>query len=395
MKTETGVILGIAVIVIIVLAAVVGYIAVQPRSQTSNMTIQSQTSSEVTDTITTTSTYQTTQTSQTTASIKSASTSNSGEGTMAIQMTDPPVAAAGVSSAIVTYNGIALHNASATSTTGWVEISATGTINLMSSANVSQTVASTKIQTGVYDKVQINITSGAVTYNNHSYVAAIASGSLTANMQQGAQVNASSPTQAIMDLRTFIINCGNSTSPQFIISATAKATAEPQSAVTSASLQVGAKASLEGQAWWNAFVDQTSTETTITSATLTATSFDMAIANDGNATADIQTVIITPISSSTSTEASLPDSLEGSAVFTLSSSGSLQQSNSLEGVALLTSTGAQVTASSSTTLTYTGLISLAFGLTSSLHLSGVVSGQQYLVTCMGANTYSSAIVVAQ
>ena len=70
--------------------------------------------------------------------------------------------------------------------------------------------------------------------------------------------------------------------------------------VTSSSIQVGAKASLQGQAWWSAFVDQTSTKVVVSSATLTSASLNLVLKNTGNATADVQTVIITPISGSAS-----------------------------------------------------------------------------------------------
>lgn len=310
-------------------------------------------------------------------------------------VTDPPVAASGVSDAQVKYNGVAVHRAGSSSDSGWVDINASGTIDLMSSSNVSQTVAEEAVQSGTYDMARINITSGMVVYNNEKYAAAISSGSINATMQQEAQVNSSQAGEAIIDLRTFIINSGNSSSPQFIISATAKATAEPQSAITSASLQVGARTSLQGQAWWTAFVDQTSTRVVISSATLTNGSLNLDLKNTGNSTADVQTVIITPLSATAIANASLPSSLAGSAVFTLSSTGSMQESNTLQGVALLTSVGTQVGASSSTTLSYTGNVALGFGLTGILQIDGVVSGQQYLVTCMGANTYSSIVVVAQ
>ena len=100
-------------------------------------------------------------------------------------------------------------------------------------------------------------------------------------------------------------------------------------------------------------MDQTSTKVVVSSVTLTSTSLNLVLKDSGNATADVQTIIVTPISASASGSASLPASLTGSAVFTLSSSGSLQASNTLQGVALLSSVGAQVSASTSTTLVYT------------------------------------------
>ena len=382
MKTQS--IIGIAVVVILIIAvgAVVGFGALPKSTNTTSISSATSSTSTVVSTSRPTST--------------STSTSSQGKtGQFAMGATDPPIAASGVSDAKVAYNGVAVHNASSASNSGWVTINATGTIDLMNSVNVSQTIAEATIQSGTYDMARINIVSGTVVYNHANYTAAIASGTINATLQQTAQVNSSAPSEAIIDLRTFIINSGNSTSPQFIISASAKSTAEPPRAVTSASLQVGAKTTLEGQAWWTAFVDQTSSKVVITSATLTNGSLNLALKNTGNATANLQTVIVTPISAAGSASASLPDSLTGSAVFELSSSGSMQESNTLQGVALLTSIGTQVSAASSATLNYTGTISLGFGLSGVLQITGIVSGQQYLITCMGANTYSSIVVVAQ
>ena len=390
MKSAYVTAIGIAVIAIIGVAAIGGYMAMQTRGQTSSNLSPTTTSQSQTSSPTTTSQSQTGSPTTTT----SISQSSSGQGKLAMQMTDPPIVAAGVSSAVVTYDGVEVHSAASSQTDGWVQMNARGTINLTSSANVGQTIASANIQSGVYDQVRVNITSGTVTYHNQQYKATIASGSLTVQMQQSAHVNTSVTTQAIIDLRTFVINSGNTSSPQFIFSASAKATAEPASAVTSSSTQVGSETSLQGQEWYVAFTDQTSTNATITSATLTADSLNLAVKNTGNATADIQTVIITPVSSSARASSTLPASLDGSAVFALTSSGSLQASNTLQGVALLASSGTQINAASSTTLSYTGLLSLGFGSTGGLQISGIVSGQSYLVTCMGANTFASTIVVA-
>ena len=45
---------------------------------------------------------------------------------------------------------------------------------------------------------------------------------------------------------------------------------------------------------------------------------------------------------------------------------------------------------SSTSLSYSGNIAMNSGIAA----SGVVSGQQYVITCIGANTYASTTVVA-
>jgi len=66
----------------------------------------------------------------------------------------------------------------------------------------------------------------------------------------------------------------------------------------------------------------------------------------------------------------------------------------LQVAALLGGSGTNCTAGSSTSLSYSGNISLGFGV-GGIQLTGVVSGQQYLVTVMGANTYGTLVVTAQ
>jgi hypothetical protein len=315
-------------------------------------------------------------------------------GDFAMMATDPPVVASGVTAASVTYGSVAVHTAGSGNASGWVQLNGTGSINLMSSGNVSQTIAAAKIQSGTYDMVRLGIQSASVTYHNQVYAAAVASSSITARLQSDVQVSSAHSSAAIVDLRTFVINSANSSTPQFVFSACARATVVPQSQVASSSLQVGAQTHLQGT-WWVGFKDQTSTNISISAATLTSGSLSLKMKNTGNDTADIQSVVITPISSGgAKASASLPTSLSGSAVFTVNSAGSLQASNSLQGAVLLSGNNSTLAAGSSTTLNYSGSISLGFGVIG-IQLSGVVPGQQYLVTVMGANTFGSVVVTAQ
>jgi hypothetical protein len=308
--------------------------------------------------------------------------------------TDPPVVASGVTAASVTYSSMAVHTAGSGSASGWVQLNGTGSINLMSSANVSQTIAAAKIQSGTYDMVRMGIQSASVTYHNQVYAAAVASNNITAHLRSNVQVSSAQSSAALVDLRTFIINAANSSTPQFVFSACARATTVPQGQVSSSSLQVGAQTHLQGS-WWVGFKDQTSTNISISAATLSSGSLSLKMKNTGNDTADIQTVIVTPVQSgSAKASATLPTSLSGSAIFTVNSAGSLQASNSLQGAVLLGGNNSTLAAGSSTTLNYSGSISLGFGVIG-IQLSGVVPGQQYLVTVMGANTFGSVVVTAQ
>ena len=127
-------------------------------------------------------------------------------------------------------------------------------------------------------------------------------------------------------------------------------------------------------------------------ATLSGDSLVLNLQNSGGADAQVQEVIVTPVSASAFAGASLPASFSGSAVFTVSSSGSVQQSSSLQATALLDS-GARVASGSSANLDFNGNIAIGSAI-GGVQVTGVVAGQQYIVTCIGSNTYASTTVVA-
>lgn len=325
----------------------------------------------------------------------SSSTSAYGGGTqgqMAIMATDPPVTASGVTSVVVQYNGLAVHEEGSASTSGWVSLNSSGSLDLTGIVNVSKTIAVAKIAAGSYDMVRLNITSAIVTYHGQNYTATVQTGKLSVHMTGSVQVNSTASSAALVDVRTFVEN-SNSTNPQFFLSASAVATNVPKSDVTTASLEVGAKVDLTGRPWFTQFEDQTSTKLTISGCTLTSGSLSLTLTNSGGAAANIKTVIVTPITAGVRANGSLPSSLTGSAVFTVDSSGSLTSSGSLSLQSILDVAGLNMTSSASSTLSFNGTIKLGLGLNLGLG-AGIVSGQQYLVTVVGDNAFASTTVVA-
>jgi hypothetical protein len=398
MKT-TAVAVGALLVLAIAGIAIVGLQVAKPGQSTSSILASGSASGTFTSTTASAGASSSTSggapgESSSTSSSSTTANQQGSSGDFAMMATDPPVVASGVTAATATYSSLAVHTAGSGNATGWVQLNATGTINLMSSANVSQTIAAAKIKSGTYDIVRMGIQSASVTYKGQAYAAAVASSNLTTKLQSDVQVSASQSSEAVMDLRTFVMNVGSSASPQFVFSACAKATTVPPSQVASASLQLGAQTRLQGS-WWVGFHDQTSTNVTVASATLTSASLDLQLKNTGNDSAQVQTIAITPVSSgSVVATATLPASMSGSAIFTVDSAGSLQESNSLQGAVLLSGNSSQLAAGSSTTLDYSGSISLGFGVVG-IQLTGVVAGQQYLVTVMGPNTFGSVVVTAQ
>ena len=393
MKTAT-IAASTLLVLVIAAVAVAGYQVTQQPAQSSSVFVSS-TATGTGASTTGSATGATSSTTSTSTSVSSNRATGQGStGGFAMMATDPPVVASGVTAASVTYNSMAVHSAGSSNASGWVHLNGTGSISLMSTANVSQTIAAAKIQSGTYDMVRLGIQSASVTYHNQVYAAAVASSNLTARLRSNVQVSSGQSSAALVDLRTFVINSANASTPQFVFSACARATTVPQGQVASSSLQVGAQTQLQGS-WWVGFKDQTSTNISISAATVTSGSLSLQMKNTGNDTAVIQTVVITPVQSgSARATVGLPTSLSGSAIFTVNSAGSLQASNSLQGAVLLGGNDSTVAAGSSTTLTYNGSISLGLGVIG-LQLSGVVPGQQYLVTVMGADTFGSMVVTAQ
>lgn len=314
--------------------------------------------------------------------------SQSNSGRLAIMGTDPAVAASGVSDATITYSSVMAHTAGSDMASGWTQVSGSGTMDLMASQGTAQTLATAQVNAATYDAFRFNVDSSKVVYQGQTYTATVASSTLTAQSQSKVQVTANSTAAAVIDLRTFIENTASSSSPQFVFSATAVATSIPAETTAALDLNLGATADLSGQAWWSTFVSSTSTNLNVV-ATLTSGSLSLNLQNSGGANAEVQEVIITPVSASAFASASLPSTLSGSAVFTVTGSGTFQQSSSLQASALLNG-GAAVASGSAATLTYNGNIAID----SSLLSSGIVAGQQYIVTLIGANTYASTTVVA-
>ena len=321
----------------------------------------------------------------------SVSQTQSGSGKLAIMGTDPAVAASGVSDATITYSSVYAHTAGSDMASGWTQVSGSGSMDLMASQGTAQTLATSQVSAATYDAFKFNVDSCRVVYQGQSYATTVASTTITAESQSKVQVNSSATAAAVVDLRTFIENTGSASSPQFVFSATAVATSVPPSTLAALSLQLGATADLSAQGWWSSFMTQTSTNLNVV-ATLSGSSLVLRLQNSGSAGAQVQEIVVTPLSASAFAGVSLPASFGGSAVFTVNGAGSVQQSSSLQATALLDS-GASVASGSSANLDYNGNIALG-STVGGVQVSGIVVGQEYVVTCIGANTFASTTVVA-
>jgi Domain of unknown function (DUF4382) len=325
------------------------------------------------------------------ALVQHPSPSQSGTGKLTIMGTDPAVAASGVTDAQVSYSSVMAHQSGSDMASGWTQVSGSGTMDLMTSQSNAQALATSQVNAASYDAFRFNVDSCKVTYQGLTYAATVASTTLTAESQSAVHVNSSSSAAAVVDMRTFIQNTADTSRPQFVFSATAVATSVPPQTATTLTLSAGAIVDLSGEAWWNSFVAQSSTHLGVV-ASLSGNSMILNFHNTGSANAQVQEVIVTPVSASAFATATLPASFNGSAVFTVNGSGSVQQSTSLQASALLNG-GASVNSGSSTNVTYNGSISFN-AIIAGVHVTGILTGQEYMITVIGANTYASTTVVA-
>jgi hypothetical protein len=75
-----------------------------------------------------------------------------------VMLTDPPTVPAGTTILDLTYANVSLHVAYPNGTAIWLPVNASGTVNLFSLVNMSQTIASTTIPSGsAVDKIQFTI----------------------------------------------------------------------------------------------------------------------------------------------------------------------------------------------------------------------------------------------
>lgn len=90
--------------------------------------------------------------------------------TFAVMLTDPPTVPAGTTQLNLTYNSVMLHVTYPNGTAEWLPLTASGTVNLFSLVNMTQTIASTTIPVNsTVNKVQFTIANVTAEANAKTY----------------------------------------------------------------------------------------------------------------------------------------------------------------------------------------------------------------------------------
>jgi len=338
-------------------------------------------------------------------------TSNRAPGTLSVLLTDPPHVPVGVTKVYISYSNLEVHVSDAGNKSGWTLLKSGGSIELLSTVNVGQTISSVKIAAGEYNLLRFNISSAQVTYNGKNYTAFVPTSALTVPIVGGIEVNASKPSATIINIQPTVYNIGSESNPEFMIRHWAKAFPVPSSQVTQEEEHEGTRLSLIGKAWWTDVQERYTSNAQITKATLTPTSLSLTVKDTGNQSTKLRLVVVAPLATPLlgAEHDRPPVGLYGSAIFIVLPNATLvpiqkyilvahQQAVGAEDVmTALASGGYNLTIGASGTISYTGTITLGFRLHIVQPLQGgqsIVPGQQYLVSVLGDEALASQVVVA-
>ncbi len=406
MNTKRSTVLAATVAAVAALALISA--AVLSGTLLTTTTIPSSSSFQLTSTSSATaqSSQQTSQAS--TQSTSQQSTGPQGQGTLSVLLTDPPCVPTGVTKVYVNYADLEVHVSGAGNNSGWTVVKASGSIELMGTVNVSQTISSVRVNFGIYNEIRFNITSAEVTYYGTNYTAFVQTSELSIPIVGGIEVSASTPSATLVDISPTVINVGSQATPEFIITSVATAYPVPSSAITTQQQQQGFKMNLNGSSWWQSIEQRSTAKISIGSAALNSTYLNLTVLNTGGNSTLLNLVTITPVANATAAGHGgvLPTALGQSAIFVVLSNGTLVQIQVFAHATMMTSAstisaslfgqrGLELPPGATATLTHHGIIIIGFlGMAIETPIGGIIKGHQYLVTVIGTQTSASEVVTA-
>ncbi len=386
----------------------------QLSSTGQSSTAQSSTQQSSQQTTSQQTTSQQTTSQQTTSKQTTSQTSNQqAQGTLAVLLTDPPNAPVGVTKVYVTYVDLAVHVSGMDNNSGWTILKTSGSIELMGTVNISQTISSARISSGSYNLVRFDITNAVVTYGGLNYTAFVPTSVLTVPIVNGVMVSSSAPAATIIDISPTVINVGSQSSPEFIIQSVAFAYPVTSSTATlpeTVLTTVGSKMGLMGLTWWSTIQQKYTADLSIGAASMNETYLNLKVLNTGGNSTVLNLVTVTPVVNATAAghQGVLPTALGQSAIFIVLKNGTLVQlqlfmhsmmgatSASAISVSLFSQRGVVLPPGATATLTHPrGTILLGFmGMAIETPVGLVIKGHQYLVTVIGEQTSASVVVTA-
>lgn len=369
------------------------------------------------------SSVQTSVASSVTSSVTSSHVSSTfTTGILSVLISDPPHVPSNVSALYITYPSMFVHIQGVQGQDGWIQVSSSGSIQLLGAVNIGQTVASANVPAGTYDMIRFEVSSAIVTYDSHNYTAIVQDGNLTIHFTGPLTANPSQASALVVDMQPFVYNFGNSSNPSFVLKMGAISFPAPSGSVSSQMQNVGNRFQFQaGNTWFWQYRNNNYPNVNISNIRLTGSSLSATISDQGSQDVTINAITVTPLQQTASggnghgsgsgngngygngnsVNASTPDGLSGSAVFLVLPGGSLSPiSRTQTGTPLNISSqiwggqGYALRMGASVSLSYSGTIQLGLKMSSNTQPGNIVPGQQYLVSIVGDDSCANYVVTA-
>lgn len=334
------------------------------------------------------------------------------QGSLAVLMTDPPTVPDGVSQVYINYTNLAIHVGNAPNDSGWANLNYSGSIDLMSIINVTQTIALANVSAGVFNGIAFNVSSALVTYQNANYSADLVYQNhyLVAWIAGGISIVQGQLSAAVIDLTPTILLLGTPTSPTFAFIPSARAYTIPAQSFAAGSLRVGNRMNIEGQQWWRDIENNAHFE--IVGLELSPNSLNLTVTNTGNTSLVFQ---LAAVSATTSIQGgpfrSIGAMMAISEIFSIERNASINPITNFDVHSMYaTSEGSGYVLSPHATVTFSYSGNITIGLLQPDEASNgnghgdmkgqppsqIISGQQYVITIrtVGGLIAESAIVAS-
>ena len=212
-------------------------------------------------------------------------------GTLAVQLTDPPHVPGGTQSLVIGYSGLALHEAGQSNSTGFIDLNASGSVNLMNLTNFTQTIAVAHVKLNQsFDMVRFNITSAKIDINGTVYNVSVPNNRLQIKI---SGLNGTSGG-ALVDLSPTVLQIYAANQTIFVMVPAARAITINNRSINSTSIRVGFKAIVNADV--KAKLEHIRPNITITGASLTATGNNTYLAvivkNNANSSVTLKQVML-------------------------------------------------------------------------------------------------------
>jgi hypothetical protein len=271
---------------VLVIALILGVMFIQSGMGVGEVSLSS---SSTSSTSSSTGGSSTQSTASSTTLVTSSSSYSGPTGILGVSLTDPPIVPPGVTDVYISYSSIQVHVADAGNEDGWYEVADSGSVDLMSLLNVSLTLGSGLVQTGVFNLVAFNITSATVTVSGVNESAYVPANRINVPIVGGISVSEGNSSGVLVDLSPEVIPYQNGTAVSYVLVPEARSLPIP-AYIWSYKLEVkGAKyTGIENQTW----VTKNAGKVVVQAVKLSPNSFSITLQNQGTTNDTFSSIVI-------------------------------------------------------------------------------------------------------